>query len=47
MLYIKKNPYDTNYPITIEDAWDGKIYCDYEDLKELKADIERMLEEKR
>lgn len=43
-MRIEKNTHDKNYPYTIKDAWGGKIYCDTEDLIELKKEIEKMLD---
>ena len=44
MIHITKNNYDKSYPYTLEGAWDGKIWCDEEDLRELKENLEKMLD---
>ncbi len=44
MIYITKNDYDKSYPYTLEGGWGGKIYCDEEDLKKLKENLEKMLD---
>ena len=44
-MYIKKNNYDRNYPYTICGSWDDKVYTTEEDLKTLKKEIEKILNE--
>ena len=43
-MRIEKNNYDKLYPYTIFGGWGGKIYCDEEDLKNLKEEIEKILD---
>ena len=44
MIHITKNDYDKSYSYTLEGGWRGKIYCDEEDLKKLKENLEKMLD---
>lgn len=44
-MRIKKNDYDRNYPYTICGAWDDKVYATEEDLRTLKKEIEKILNE--
>lgn len=43
-MRIEKNEYDELYPYTIHGDWGNKIYCDEEDLQELKKEIEKTLD---
>ena len=43
-MYIEKNNHDRNYPYTIHGSWDEKIYATVEDLKNLKEEIEKVLD---
>ncbi len=45
-MRIEKNEYDKLYPCTIHGGWDDKVYCDEEDLKELKKEIEKTLDKR-
>lgn len=44
-MIIEKNDYDKNYPYTIIGGWGDKVYCDENDLKKLKKQIEKILKE--
>lgn len=44
MIRITKDKYDKSYPYRLCDGWDGVCYCDEEDLKELKENLEKMLD---
>lgn len=44
MIHITKNDYDKSYPYTLEGGQGNKIYCDEEDLKKLKENLEKMLD---
>ena len=43
-MRIEKNDYDKSYPYTICGGWGDKVYCDEENLKELKKEIEKILD---
>ena len=43
-MYIEKNNHDRNYPYTIRGGWGDKVYATEEDLKNLKKEIEKMLD---
>lgn len=43
-MRIEKDDYDAIYPYAIKDAWGGTIYCTIEHLKELKKEIEKILD---
>ena len=43
-MYIEKNSYDRNYPYIIHGGWGDKIYATEEDLKNLKKEIEKILD---
>lgn len=43
-MRIEKDDYDVVYPYAIKDAWGGTIYCTIEHLKELKKEIEKILD---
>lgn len=43
-MHIKKNNYDRNYPYTIYGSWGDKVYTTEEDLKNLKKEIEKILD---
>ena len=43
-MTIEKDDYDIIYPYAIKDAWGGTIYCTIEHLKELKKEIEKILD---
>jgi hypothetical protein len=45
-MRIEKNEYDKLYPYTICGSWDDKVYCNEEDLKKLKKEIEKILDKK-
>ncbi len=45
MANIRKAEYDPCYPYRIEDSWGGLVCCDKETLKEIKEEIEKILEE--
>ena len=45
-MRIEKNEYDKLYPYTIHGGWDDKVYCDEEGLKELKKEIEKILDKR-
>ena len=46
-MRIEKNEYDKLYPYTICGGWgDKKVYCDEEGLKELKKEIEKILDKR-
>lgn len=36
--------HDKNYPYVIKDSWGGEVYCDKENLKEIKEKIEKILD---
>jgi hypothetical protein len=38
---------DKNYPYTIKGGWGDKVYCDLEDLKEIKNLINKILREEK
>lgn len=38
--------HDKNYPYVIKDSWGGEIYCDKENLKEIKQKIEKILDKR-
>ena len=44
-MIIKRNEMDKNYPFKICDGWDGVVFADLEDLKELKKQINKILKE--
>ena len=44
MIRITKDKYDKSYPYRLCDGWGGVCYCDEEDLKELKENLEKMLD---
>ena len=44
MIHITKDKYDKNYPYRLCDGWGGVCYCDEEDLKKLKENLEKMLD---
>ena len=43
-MTIEKNPNDRNYPYIIFGPWGGVIYTDEKGLKELKKEIEKVLD---
>lgn len=43
-MKIEKNYFDKLYPYTICGGWGDKIYCNKEDLINLKKEIEKMLD---
>ena len=43
-MRIEEDDYDAIYPYAIKDAWGGTIYCTIEHLKELKKEIEKILD---
>lgn len=43
-MTIEKNPNDKNYPYTIFGPWGGVIYTNEKGLKELKKEIEKVLD---
>ena len=43
-MKIEKNEHDKLYPYTIRGGWGDKVYCDEKDLKELKKEIEKILD---
>ena len=43
-MRIEKDDYDAIYPYAIKDAWGRTIYCTIEHLKELKKEIEKILD---
>ena len=43
-MRIEKNEHDKLYPYTICGGWGDKVYCDEENLKELKKEIEKILD---
>jgi hypothetical protein len=45
-MQIKFNEHDKNYPYTIMGGWGDEVYCDKEDLKELRAEIDKILGKK-
>lgn len=45
-MRIVKNEHDKLYPYTICGGWGDKIYCDEENLKELKKEIEKILDKR-
>lgn len=45
MLYIEKTT-DKLYPFTIQDAWDGKVYTDENELRKLAETIIEMFEKR-
>ena len=45
-MRIEKNEYDKLYPYTICGSWGDKVCCDEEDLKELKKEIEKVLDKR-
>ena len=46
-MRIEKNEYNKLYPYTICGGWGDKIYCDEENLKELKKEIEKILDKRK
>ena len=46
-MRIEYNKYDKSYPYTIHDGWGDKVYCDLEDLRELKSEINEILREEK
>ena len=42
-MRIEYNKNDQYYPYIIYDGWEGKIYCDLEDLRNLKNEINKIL----
>ena len=46
-MRIEKNEYDKLYPYTIHGGWGDKVYCDEEDLKKLKKEIEKILDKQK
>lgn len=44
MIHISKDKYDKSYPYRLYDAWGGVCYCDEEDLKKLKENLEKPLD---
>ena len=46
-MRIEKNEYDKLYPYTICGGWGDKVYCDEEDLKNLKKEIEKILDKRK
>lgn len=44
MIHISKDKYDKLYPYRLSDGWGGECYCDEEDLKKLKENIEKVLD---
>ena len=45
-MRIEKNEYDKLYPYTIKGGWGDEVYCDEKDLKELKKEIEKILDKR-
>ena len=45
-MRIEKNEHDKLYPYTICGGWGDKVYCDEENLKELKKEIEKILDKR-
>ena len=45
-MRIEKNDYDKLYPYTIKGDWDDEVYCDEEGLRELKKEIEKVLDKR-
>lgn len=45
-MRIEYNKHDQNYPYTIHGGWGDKVYCDLEDLKNLKNEINKILKQK-
>ena len=45
-MRIEKNEHDKLYPYTICGGWGDKVYCDEEDLKNLKKEIEKILDKR-
>lgn len=43
-MRIEERKYDKSYPFVIKDSWGGEVYCDREDLKEIKKKIEKILD---
>ena len=46
-MRIEKNEYDKLYPYTIKGSWGDEVYCDEENLKELKKEIEKILDKRK
>lgn len=46
-MYIETVKHDKNYPYKIHDGWGGECYTDKDGLKDLKRQIERILNEER
>ena len=46
-MYIETITHDKNYPYAIHDGWGGKCYTDKDGLKDLKKQIEKILNEER
>ena len=44
MKHIKNVPYDKRFPFAIVDAWGGEVSMTEEGLKELKKEIEEVLD---
>lgn len=45
-MRIEYNKHDQNYPYIIHGGWGDKVYCDLEDLRNLKNEINKILKEK-
>lgn len=43
-MRIEEMAYDKTYPFVIKDSWGGEVYCDKEDLEEIKKKIEKILD---
>lgn len=46
-MRIEYNEYDKGYPYTIHGGWGDKVYCDLDDLRELKNEINKILREEK
>ena len=46
-MRIVKNEHDKLYPYTIKGGWGDEVYCDEKDLKELKKEIEKILDKRK
>ena len=44
MIHISIDKNDKSYPYRLSDGWGGVCYCDEEDLKKLKENLEKMLD---
>ena len=46
-MIIEYNKNDKSYPYIIHGYWEDKVYCDLDDLRELKNEINKILREEK